>query len=765
MFAFSQIDPETRGQVTDMEVPMSKYLRASMSQGLHDSIYAQWWRLNERWAEERDDSYPLLTVEEVKKNYGIDTKEPMRENIAMMLQSQHQAQAERDYLLANDNHSILAAGLGMSATMLASMLNPVDLALMFVPIVGQETKLAAGANALGRGRAALRTGLVTRETLQFMVPKAPKLAESVIQGGAYMVAYEALNQPLAILEHRDAGNPIVNIAAGTAIAAGFHGVVTALSRLLFGLPIEVQKAAVHKAADDVAKGKPIDVTDVIKSTEAFAKQQVAVADIDVALPQTKVDFAAFQEKVRTIFRNKLNQLRQEVLPGKQPKPVVPATAAEYERTAFTSVLDEIRQRGLRTKEQIQKAFPEAQLSREEAAVLRREAWGEQEVKKQHTDNLLEIIEKVKAQQQPAHQMSLKRKARMDAERNMPNPFKDDADLESHLNSNKNPEKRVTKINEEIKELEKKLEKQQPETVIGPDKLEYKNTPKIQALIERAQKIVNRLPEIKEGFTRLWRGNRPDEIGKNPSFTKSLVGIALPFEESYKGGISYVDVPTSKLKEFETPGGSPGDEFILPKELAEQAQKAKETKPRKKPVTEKVATDNAIRELHKGWEGNELTPKDIAESLLDTLKGKRGYGELLKAAKKYLKELEEDLKMWGGKGNQDEAAEEAFMDLLDEYAAITDDIADEAKLTNAQTIAKDLGVRYDGQQTWFGQSPTDVYTMMDKKNPFTVYVPEGSPKEVVEAAFKKKVAENTPMPKAIETATDCVTKALKQLPLV
>lgn len=80
------------------------------------------------------------------------------------------------------------------------------------------------------------------------------------------------------------------------------------------------------------------------------------------------------------------------------------------------------------------------------------------------------------------------------------------------------------------------------------------------------------PEPAEGMTRLWRGNRPGEIGQNPVFTNDPVGIALPFREAYKGELSFVDVPTARLKEFESTGAvAPGAEFKLPEDLAAQAK--------------------------------------------------------------------------------------------------------------------------------------------------------------------------------------------------
>ena len=82
-----------------------------------------------------------------------------------------------------------------------------------------------------------------------------------------------------------------------------------------------------------------------------------------------------------------------------------------------------------------------------------------------------------------------------------------------------------------------------------------------------------LPAPAAGTVRLWRGNRPGEIGHNPSFTNSLAGIALPFRASYGGDISYVDVPADDLNRYlVTTGGAPGAEFKLPMNLAAQARR-------------------------------------------------------------------------------------------------------------------------------------------------------------------------------------------------
>ena len=106
---------------------------------------------------------------------------------------------------------------------------------------------------------------------------------------------------------------------------------------------------------------------------------------------------------------------------------------------------------------------------------------------------------------------------------------------------------------------------------GHQYVDYANA---RASIAAANYIQDSLPTVMEGNTRLWRGNRPGEVGQNPSFTNSLVGIALPFMRAYGGLLSYVDVPTRELESYLCTGCvAAGSEFMLAAELAGTAKVA------------------------------------------------------------------------------------------------------------------------------------------------------------------------------------------------
>jgi hypothetical protein len=91
----------------------------------------------------------------------------------------------------------------------------------------------------------------------------------------------------------------------------------------------------------------------------------------------------------------------------------------------------------------------------------------------------------------------------------------------------------------------------------------------------AEAIEASLPPAAEGNTRLWRGNRPGEVGTATRFTNDLAGIAIPFRKGYEGELSYVDVPTADLQKYlRTTAAAKDAEFIVPSDIAAKAAAVK-----------------------------------------------------------------------------------------------------------------------------------------------------------------------------------------------
>lgn len=99
-----------------------------------------------------------------------------------------------------------------------------------------------------------------------------------------------------------------------------------------------------------------------------------------------------------------------------------------------------------------------------------------------------------------------------------------------------------------------------------------DSPRMREIIRIATLIKKSLPAIADDHVRLWRGNKPNEVGLNPSYTNSLEGIALPFLLWYEGPLSYIDIPKQDWAKYVRTGVVAKDtEFILPKDLVKHAQ--------------------------------------------------------------------------------------------------------------------------------------------------------------------------------------------------
>jgi GNAT superfamily N-acetyltransferase len=469
MFAFSQIDPETTGSVSEMPVPAMDYL----TEGVKAAFGGTLGRIYDYRAgleEEADMDSPTLSVEEANAQYPIAAgwKEPVRESYANFLNSREQKQQAQAFYL-NSKQNVAVQGLGFASSMISGMLNPVDLALMFVPVVGkapvvgpiEESLLYKG--ALGRGARfseAIHKGIVTDYRLEQIFGKYAGIADSTVQGAAFGVMVEPINRHISEFFKEDAGNPLLNIGEMALGAAGMHALFRGLGHAWARLSDDAKLKMMTKGVDDFVKGKDIEVETLAKTDKRWAEEQIRLKEelaslkeikeqeeanphhvqiakdlgvrydgvqawipgqymavytkmdkgnpytiympVDATRAQVKARFKekieankpepTFEEKVKQIFKSRLDAFRAEMIkPGE--KPVIPETGGSPEQHMYSSVLDEIRQKNLRTKEQIQLNFPLAKLSREEAGVLRRSAWNDAEVSSQHDANLKDVIDK------------------------------------------------------------------------------------------------------------------------------------------------------------------------------------------------------------------------------------------------------------------------------------------------------------------------------------------------------------------------------------
>lgn len=100
---------------------------------------------------------PMLSPEEVKKQYDVDVKGPTSQVVAQTLGKSHADEIERDSVITRftDAHNFAT---NFAAGSVGFMLDPLNAASAFVPGVGEES-VAAGLGRIGLGEGAVRTTL------------------------------------------------------------------------------------------------------------------------------------------------------------------------------------------------------------------------------------------------------------------------------------------------------------------------------------------------------------------------------------------------------------------------------------------------------------------------------------------------------------------------------------------------------------------------------------------------------------------------------
>lgn len=252
-FAFPDIDPNTSGSVTSVDIPLNRYLTESFSMGEHDSILSALNRIGEIGIADMDETSPILDPKTAMERWGVGNlkfDQPVRESVARIMNQRKRDEMDREYFLTHGATPLRFAP-GLAAGMIGSMSNPLDLGAIFLPFVGSEAAVAKAGSVAGR-LAARR--LITREALAQTFPRAPKLTESVINATVGQALFEVPTLIAATQDQANYGidNSLLNIAAGGALGAAIHGAGVLLDRLGRGVRLEMARQAFNQALRDDA---------------------------------------------------------------------------------------------------------------------------------------------------------------------------------------------------------------------------------------------------------------------------------------------------------------------------------------------------------------------------------------------------------------------------------------------------------------------------------------------------------------------------------
>lgn len=310
MFAFSQLRGDVGGIRSAVDVPFGEYLSVAFEQGVHDSMFHSVSAMRELDMEREGD---YLTPEELNRKYAIGTLKFDRstyEGEARLLRERKEAEMRRQYYLSQGNPGGIFSARGMAgigAGFLGSVLNPLDLSVNFLPIVGSEVaagRLAAG--GAGLGRRMLARGLITGEEVAQAFPRTPGLVTSLIQGGVGNLVAE-IPHAISELESKadyTSSDAVVNVVSGTLLSGALHLAITAAVRAYSRVTAPTRERMLREAVDQFVRGEEIRVEKYVEIDENVIREGVRFNE---AVARERALRNLDIEDVRRIVREQLNE--------------------------------------------------------------------------------------------------------------------------------------------------------------------------------------------------------------------------------------------------------------------------------------------------------------------------------------------------------------------------------------------------------------------------------------------------------------------------
>ncbi len=156
-----------------------------------------------------------------------------------------------------------------------------------------------------------------------------------------------------------AGDPIKENLLNAALNTAFH-ISGMVPRALAGKTVHVEDVNGNQLYAEV---KPDGTLETVKAQPT---------DYETLAPSVEQSAQPMDNSVQNEPKVNLASDKGSLTP--ESNPAIPTTEAEPEKTLYSSALDEIRQNKADTTAKVQVLFPDAQLTRQEAADLRRQAW-------------------------------------------------------------------------------------------------------------------------------------------------------------------------------------------------------------------------------------------------------------------------------------------------------------------------------------------------------------------------------------------------------
>lgn len=228
---------------------------------------------------------PLLTPEEANNRFGMGGQlkfdQPVSATTARRLQELKREELLRQSIIQRGRGGVIETVGGLGAGLLASALDPINIASAFIPVVG-EAKYAVWAAKFGKSGARFAKGAAEGAI-------GAAVVEPIVLAGAQMRQADYT-----------AADSLLNIAFGTALGGGLHMGVGWVGDKLAGrrpspiaqaidqAPLEVKEAALRGAIAAIAEGRPIDVGPLIEAAQPTRRQELRGGAAAVELTRARI---------------------------------------------------------------------------------------------------------------------------------------------------------------------------------------------------------------------------------------------------------------------------------------------------------------------------------------------------------------------------------------------------------------------------------------------------------------------------------------------
>jgi hypothetical protein len=289
-FEFAGYQQRSERFQQELESPMEDVLGATAEQAITESPIFSIYRLNELSnAKASPQRVDAITARQRIKDVGLDgrltvTDDGIAEQALNILIDRKKEEVRRQDILSR-----APSGLGSQAQQLgmafaASALDPINVGLSFVPVVGQARYMRYLAGAKGiLGRTAIRAGVGAVEGAA-----GAAIIEPLI--------YSAKTQEQADYDFQDS---LLNVAFGTVFGGGLHvlgGLAADAGRALS--PARVAKPRIEPTIDGMASrvdAMPLPEREIAMRTAVAQAMQGKAVDVEVVIPKRQTDTPEFKQ--------------------------------------------------------------------------------------------------------------------------------------------------------------------------------------------------------------------------------------------------------------------------------------------------------------------------------------------------------------------------------------------------------------------------------------------------------------------------------------